>query len=54
MLLWYFRKKEEEQEFYFKMQNEVITEATNVTEYYRGFFEKLIREMDEFQARGSV
>lgn len=49
-----YKKGEEMQEFNFKMSNSVITEASDLTDYfYRRAFERLVTGMNEFQVRGS-
>lgn len=53
MLLYYYKKGDEVKELNFKMQNNVITEAIELTPLLSRSIERLIREMDKFQARGS-
>ncbi|GBO02348.1 hypothetical protein AVEN_108874-1 [Araneus ventricosus] len=49
-----FQREEEIQEFSFKTQNQIILESTDLNTFYVDAVNKLKREMEEFEARGSV
>ncbi|GFW55306.1 uncharacterized protein TNCV_116921 [Trichonephila clavipes] len=48
-----YQRGQETQEFSFKTQNQIVLESTDLDEYYDEVVDKLKREMEEFEARGS-
>ncbi|GFY12006.1 uncharacterized protein TNCV_4975061 [Trichonephila clavipes] len=48
-----YQKMEEIQEFSFKTQNQIVLKSTDLNECYDEVVDKLKREMEEFEARGS-
>ncbi|GFU97765.1 uncharacterized protein TNCV_2532381 [Trichonephila clavipes] len=48
-----YQREQETQEFLFKTVNQIILESNDVNEFYNEVVDKLKREMEEFQTRGS-
>ncbi|GFV34675.1 uncharacterized protein TNCV_1449791 [Trichonephila clavipes] len=48
-----YQREQETQEFSFKTMNQIILESTDLNEFYNEVVDKLKREMEEFEARGS-
>ncbi|GFX69609.1 uncharacterized protein TNCV_1769781 [Trichonephila clavipes] len=48
-----YQREQETQEFTFKTMNQIILESTDLNEFYIEVVDKLKREMEEFEARGS-
>ncbi|GFY22228.1 uncharacterized protein TNCV_3298711 [Trichonephila clavipes] len=48
-----YQREQETQEFSFKTMDQIILESTDLNEFYNEVVDKLKREMEEFEARGS-
>ncbi|GFX51680.1 uncharacterized protein TNCV_5013831 [Trichonephila clavipes] len=46
-------QREQETQFSFQTMNQIIPESTDLNEFYNGAVDKLKREVEEFEARGS-